>query len=65
MNSAMPPDELRQTMRFIGCPTQQSLADRIGVSRSTVGSWNTGLTGVPRHIALLLRLLKEETICPS
>jgi transcriptional regulator with XRE-family HTH domain len=57
--ASMSPDELKHTMRYIGCASQQRLADRIGVSRSAVWSWCTGRVGVPRHIAMLLRLLAE------
>jgi transcriptional regulator with XRE-family HTH domain len=53
----MEPDELRSVMRKLGCRTQQSLGDRIGVVRSTVGGWLCGKCAVPRHIAMLLRLL--------
>ncbi|MDB5584287.1 MAG: hypothetical protein JWR80_9463 [Bradyrhizobium sp.] len=55
MLGSMSPEELRQVMRDLGCNTQQSLGDRIGVSRSAVCMWNK--VGVPRHVAMLLRLL--------
>lgn len=55
MNAA----ELRHTMHAIGCPTEQRLADRIGVTRSCVSRWVCGRP-IPRYIAMLLRLLERE-----
>jgi hypothetical protein len=59
--ASMDHDELRQVMRELGCRSQQSLATKIGVSRSAVYSWLYGRVGVPRHIAMLLRLLSAES----
>ena len=53
----MPPDELRSAMLKLGCRTQNDLAAAIGVSRSAVSLWLEGKVGVPRPIAMLLRML--------
>lgn len=53
----MSPSELRAAMRALGHPTQQDLADAIGVSRSAVSLWLEGKVGVPRPVAMLLRML--------
>ena len=55
--AAMPPDELRQAMRTLGYRTQNDLAAAIGVSRSAVSLWLEGKVGVPRPVAMLLRML--------
>ena len=44
-------------MRILGYRTQSDLADAIGVSRSTVSLWLEGKVGVPRPVAMLLRML--------
>ena len=53
----MPPEELRRTMRALGYRTQSDLANAIGVSRSSVSLWLDGKVGVPRPVAMLLRML--------
>jgi transcriptional regulator with XRE-family HTH domain len=53
----MSPDELRSAMRTLGYQTQNDLAAAIGVSRSAVSLWLEGKVGVPRPIAMLLRML--------
>lgn len=55
--ASISPDELRSAMRILGYRTQSDLADAIGVSRSTVSLWLEGKVGVPRPIAMLLRML--------
>ena len=55
--ASMSPDELRSTMRSLGYRTQNDLAKAIGVSRSAVSLWLEGKVGVPRPIAMLLRML--------
>ena len=55
--ASMAPDELRSTMRALGYRTQNDLAQAIGVSRSAVSLWLEGKVGVPRPIAMLLRML--------
>jgi len=55
--ASMSPDELRGAMRGLGYRTQSDLAAAIGVSRSTVSLWLEGKVGVPRPIAMLLRML--------
>ena len=55
--ASMSPDELRSTMRNLGYRTQNDLAQAIGVSRSAVSLWLEGKVGVPRPIAMLLRML--------
>jgi transcriptional regulator with XRE-family HTH domain len=53
----MPPDELRAAMHKLGCRTQNDLAAAIGVSRSSVSLWLEGKVGVPRPVAMLIRML--------
>lgn len=55
--ASMAPDELRTAMRTLGYRTQNDLAHAIGVSRSAVSLWLEGKVGVPRPIAMLLRML--------
>ncbi|MDL2340199.1 MAG: transcriptional regulator [Pseudomonadota bacterium] len=55
--NSMAPDELRSCMRSLGYRTQNDLARAIGVSRSAVSLWLEGKVGVPRPIAMLLRML--------
>jgi transcriptional regulator with XRE-family HTH domain len=55
--ASMAPDELRGAMRSLGYRTQNDLAQAIGVSRSAVSLWLEGKVGVPRPIAMLLRML--------
>ena len=55
--ASMSPDELRRAMRTLGYETQSDLAAAIGVSRSTVSLWLDGKVGVPRPVAMLLRML--------
>ena len=53
----MSPEELRTHMRALGYRTQHDLAAAIGVSRSAVSLWLEGKVGVPRPIAMLLRMM--------
>lgn len=55
--ASMSPEELRRIMRALGYHTQSQLADAIGVSRSAVSLWLEGKVGVPRPVAMLLRML--------
>jgi transcriptional regulator with XRE-family HTH domain len=55
--TTMPPEELRAAMRTLGYRTQADLAAAIGVSRSAVSLWVEGKVGVPRPVAMLLRML--------
>jgi DNA-binding XRE family transcriptional regulator len=55
--ASMAPDELRVAMRTLGYRTQNDLAHAIGVSRSAVSLWLEGKVGVPRPVAMLLRML--------
>jgi DNA-binding transcriptional regulator YiaG len=55
--ASMSPDELRSAMRTLGYRTQNDLAAAIGVSRSAVSLWLEGKVGVPRPVAMLLRML--------
>ena len=57
MLASMSPDELRTAMRNLGYRTQNDLAQAIGVSRSAVSLWLEGKVGVPRPVAMLLRML--------
>jgi len=53
----MSPGELRRAMSALGFRTQSDLANAIGVSRSAVSLWLEGKVGVPRPVAMLLRML--------
>lgn len=55
--ASMSPEELRRIMRALGYRTQAQLASAIGVSRSAVSLWLEGKVGVPRPVAMLLRML--------
>jgi transcriptional regulator with XRE-family HTH domain len=55
--ASMSPDELKSAMRTLGYGTQADLANAIGVSRSAVSLWLEGKVGVPRPVAMLLRML--------
>ncbi|HEY0626526.1 MAG TPA: helix-turn-helix domain-containing protein [Allosphingosinicella sp.] len=55
--ASMSPGELRAAMRTLGYKTQNDLAAAIGVSRSAVSLWLEGKVGVPRPVAMLLRML--------
>jgi transcriptional regulator with XRE-family HTH domain len=44
-------------MRSLGYETQGEIAAAIGVNRSTVSLWLDGKVGVPRPVAMLLRML--------
>ena len=57
LRASMAPDELRAAMRTLGYRTQSELAGAIGVSRSAVSLWLEGKVGVPRPVAMLLRML--------
>ncbi len=57
LKASMSPDELRAAMRTLGYRTQNDLAAAIGVSRSAVSLWLEGKVGVPRPVAMLLRML--------
>ncbi len=55
--TSMSPEELGSAMRSLGYRTQSDLAEAIGVSRSAVSLWVEGKVGVPRPVAMLLRML--------
>ena len=55
--ASMSPAELRQAMQTLGYRTQADLAAAIGVSRPAVSLWLDGKVGVPRPVAMLLRML--------
>ncbi|MGQ0558727.1 MAG: helix-turn-helix domain-containing protein [Sphingosinicella sp.] len=57
MLASMAPAEIRALMQTLGYRTQHDLAAAIGVSRSTVSLWLEGKVGVPRPVAMLLRML--------
>jgi predicted transcriptional regulator len=57
LRASMSPVELRTAMRSLGYRTQADLASAIGVSRSAVSLWLEGKVGVPRPVAMLLRML--------
>lgn len=59
LKASMSPDDLRRHMRILGYRTQNELAGAIGVSRSTVSLWLEGKVGVPRPVAMLLRMLVQ------
>jgi transcriptional regulator with XRE-family HTH domain len=55
--ASMSPEEVRAAMRTLGYRTQADLAAAIGVSRSAVSLWLEGKVGVPRPVAMLLRMM--------
>ena len=48
---------VRDLAKTLGYRTQNDLAKAIGVSRSAVSLWLEGKVGVPRPVAMLLRML--------
>ena len=57
LKASMSPEELRAAMRTLGYRTQADLAAAIGVSRSAASLWLEGKVGVPRPVAMLLRMM--------
>ena len=57
LTASMSPQEVRAAMRTLGYRTQADLASAIGVSRSAVSLWLEGKVGVPRPVAMLLRMM--------
>jgi transcriptional regulator with XRE-family HTH domain len=63
----LPPPKERRRLREAGSLTQAQVAERVGVSRETVRSWETGRTN-PRgrkreaYAKLLTSLGEEETV---
>ena len=55
--ASMSPEELLRAMQTLGYRTQADLAAAIGVSRPAVSLWLDGKVGVPRPVAMLLRML--------
>ena len=55
--ASMSPEELKRAMQTLGYRTQADLAAAIGVSRPAVSLWLDGKVGVPRPVAMLLRML--------
>ena len=55
--ASMPPEELRRAMAKLGYATHGELAEAIGVSRSSVSLWVQGKVGVPRPVAMLIRMM--------
>ena len=62
--ASMSPDELGRLMRLLGYRTQSDMARAIGVSRSAVSLWLEGKVGVPRPVAMLLRMLAAAQCRP-
>ena len=66
----LPPPKERRRLREAGSLTQAQVAERVGVSRETVRSWETGRT-TPRgrkreaYAKLLTSLGEEETVPPA
>jgi transcriptional regulator with XRE-family HTH domain len=55
----MTPEELKTWRKQEGY-TQQRLADALGVTKVTVGRWETGVRHIPSFLALTLRALELE-----
>jgi DNA-binding XRE family transcriptional regulator len=62
--ASMSPQELRAAMRVLGYETQGDIAAAIGVNRSTVSLWLDGKVGVPRPVAMLVRMLVAAQMRP-
>lgn len=52
--------EFAAARRKLGFATQADLANYIGVSRNTVGRWETGVTPVPSTVWRVIKLLVGE-----
>ena len=57
MLASMSPDQLRAAIGTSGYRTHNDLGNPIGVSRRAVSLWLEGKVGVPRPVAMLLRML--------
>ena len=57
--ASMSPDELKRHMRALGYRSESHLSNAIGLSRSAVSLRREGKVGVPRHVAMLLRMLVQ------
>lgn len=55
----MRPVELKRIRRQLGL-TQQALAERLGVDRTTVARWETGARGIAEPIARLVQRIRAE-----
>ncbi|MFE9662324.1 helix-turn-helix domain-containing protein [Streptomyces sp. NPDC005955] len=68
-SAALPPPKERRRLREAGALTQEQVAARVGVTRETVRSWETGRTdprGRKRHAyATLLAELRAELTAPD
>jgi DNA-binding transcriptional regulator YiaG len=51
----MTADEFKRLREALGV-NQTDLANALGVTRRTLGRWETGVSPVPRHVGALLRI---------
>lgn len=55
----MTPAQFRAALKSLRL-TQRSLAERLGVERSTVNRWAQGTRPVPQYVVYVLELLAER-----
>ena len=55
----MPPSDLREMIVFLRC-TQQSFAERIGISRRTIQAYELGETSIPKGLEMGLETIECE-----
>lgn len=55
----MTPSELRERREFLGY-TQQSFAERLGLSRRTIQAYELGETSIPKVLKMALETIELE-----
>ncbi len=55
----MTPQELRERREFLGY-TQQSFAERLGLSRRTIQAYELGETSIPKVLKMALETIELE-----
>jgi transcriptional regulator with XRE-family HTH domain len=55
----MTPSELRER-RLALCLSQRLLAESLGVNKSTVSHWETGVQGIPPYVDLALMAIERD-----
>lgn len=56
----MTPEELKKTRKSLGYGTQGDFANRIGVTRDTIASWETGRNEIPNWLLNMVFLMQTK-----